>query len=262
MTTPNVTGPTTSPRTPVSATAALGSGTASPPSDGLIGLADGVWMARAPVGFLGLRLTSSMVVFRLAGGDLLVFSPVALTPERRAAVEAQGRVAHLYAPNLFHHLWIGDWATAFPGARLHAPAGLSRKHPGLRVDRLHGADAAPEPGFAGVIDELPIEGFRLRETALLHRPSGTLAVADLVCNVGRPTHGWTATYARAMGFYDRIALSRVIRWTGFDDKKAARRSLKGILDRPFDRVIVGHGEPVLAGGRDALAGAYGWLLGR
>jgi hypothetical protein len=246
MTTPDVTGPTSSPRTP----------------EALVALADGVWIARAPVRFLGLRLTSTMVIFRLADSNLMVSSPVALTPERRAAVEALGRVTHLYAPNLFHHLWIGDWATAFPGARLHAPGGLSRKHPGLRVDRLHGAEAAPEPAFAGVIDELPIEGFRLRETALFHRPTRTLAVADLVCNVGRPTHGWTATYARAMGFYDRIALSRVIRWTGFDEKKAARRSLSGILERRFDRVIVGHGEPVLAGGRDALAGAYGWLLGR
>ena len=236
--------------------------TSASSSEALVALADGVWTTRAPVGFLGLRLTSTMTVLRLAGGDLLLYSPVALTPERRAAVEALGPVAHLYAPNLFHHLWIGEWAAAFPGARVHAPSGLARKRPGLRIDRSHGVGAAPEPAFAGSVEELPIAGFRMKETALLHRPSGTLVVADLVSNVGRPSHGWTATYARAMGFYDRIALSWIIRCTGFDDKKAARRSLQGILDRPFDRFTVGHGEPVRAGGRDALAAAYGWLLGR
>ena len=259
ITSSNVITPTSS--TPA-AVAAGGVGTAPPTSDALVPLADGVWTIRSPLSFLGLRLTSAMGVFRLAGGDLLVYSPVALTPERRAAIERLGRVAHLYAPNLFHHLWLGEWAAAFPAARVHAPAGLSRKRPGQRIDRLHGVDAAPDPAFAGVIDELPIGGFRARETALLHRPTGTLAVADLVCNVGRPAHGWTATYARAMGFHDRVALSRVIRWTGFDDKKAARQSVRALLDRSFDRVIVGHGEPLLVGGHDALAAAYGWLLKR
>ena len=231
-------------------------------SDALVALADGVWTAHAPLRFLGLRLTTTMTVVRLGGGELLLYSPVALTPERRAAVDALGRVAHLYAPNLFHHLWLGEWAAAFPGARVHAPDGLAGKRPGLRIDRLHGPKAVAEPAFAGIIDELPIAGFRMKETVLLHRTTGTLVVADLVSNVGRPAHGWTATYARAMGFYDRIALSRAIRWTGFDDKKAARTSLRAVLDRPFDRLAVGHGEPVLAGGRDALAAAYEWLLGR
>ena len=58
----------------------------------LVGFADGVWLGAAPVRFVGLRLTSTMTVLRLAGGGLLVCSPVALTPERRAAVEALGPV--------------------------------------------------------------------------------------------------------------------------------------------------------------------------
>ena len=62
-----------------------------------------------------------------------------------------------------------------------------------------------------------------------------------------------------MGFYDRVALSRVLRWTAFSDRAAARRSLDDLLARPFDRIVVGHGTPIDAGGRDALAGAYAWL---
>jgi len=230
-------------------------------SDSLVPFAEGVWLAQAPVRFLGLQLTSTMVVLRLADRSLLVYSPLALTPQRRAAVDALGTVAHLYAPNLFHHLWIADWATAFPAARVHAPPGLTKKHPGLRVDRWHGSGSDPAAGLTASagIEELPIEGFQLRETALFHHPTRTLVVADLLQNIGRPTHGWTKTYTRLMGFYDRTALSRFIRWTAFNDRKAARRSVDALVDRAGDRLIVGHGQPLVAGGHDALAGAYDWL---
>jgi len=62
-----------------------------------------------------------------------------------------------------------------------------------------------------------------------------------------------------MGFYDRVALSRMIRWASFSDRTAARRSLDELLARPFDRLVVGHGSPLDQGGREALAAAYEWL---
>lgn len=223
----------------------------------LFAFAEGVWVDREPVRFLGMRLHATMTVIRLFDGNLILHSPLAMTPKRRAAVEALGPVAHLYAPNLFHHLWIGEWASAFPAARLHAPAGLARKRRDLRIDRVQ--SSAPEPAFAGIIDEVQIEGFRLDESVIFHRPSRTLVVADLVHNVGRPQDRWTKFYARTMGFYDRVAVSRVIRWTAFTDRTAARRSLAKLMVFPFDRMIVGHGEPLTAGAREALAAAYAWL---
>jgi len=225
----------------------------------LVRFAEGVWLRTAPVSFLGLRLTSTMAVLRLADGSLLVWSPTALTPDGRAQVEALGRVAHLYVPNVYHHLRLGEWASAFPEARVHAPGELGKKRPDIRIDRVLGA--TPEPAFAGTLDELAIDGCRLQETALLYRPAGTLLVADTVQNIGRPAHGWTATYARMMGFYDRIALSRALRWTAFKDRRATRRSIDQLLGQPFDRLVVGHGAPLVTGARDAVAGAYGWLRG-
>jgi hypothetical protein len=135
--------------------------------------------------------------------------------------------------------------------------GLTKKRRQLRIDRVH--DAAQEPAFVGVVDELRIDGFRLEESVLVYRPAHTLVVADLVQNVGRPQHRWTKFYTRTMRFYDRVALSRMIRWTAFSDRSAARRSLDELLARPFDRLIVGHGAPLAAGGREALAAAYSWL---
>ena len=228
------------------------------PSGGaLTPFADGVWVDTAPVRIVGTKLTSTMTVLRLGDGSLLLHSPLAMTPERRAAVDALGTVTHLYAPNLFHHLRIGEWAAAFPDARLHAPAALATKRPDLRIDRAH--FAAREPAFDGVVDEVRIDGFRLSESVLFYRAARTLVVADLVHNVGRPQHSWTKFYTQTMGFYDRVALSKMLRWTAFSDRGAARRSIDELLALPFDRVIVGHGTPLAAAGPEAVAAAYSWL---
>jgi Domain of unknown function (DUF4336) len=223
----------------------------------LVPFADGVWTSTEPVRIVGTRLTATMTVLRLADGGLLLYSPVSLTPERRAAVKALGPVTHLYAPNLFHHLRLGDWADAFPAARVHAPRGLSKKRPELRLDRVH--QSSPEYAFEGVLDEVCVAGCRLRESVLFYRPAGTLVVADLLHNVGKPEQLWAQVYTRMMGFYDRAALSRVLRWTAFSDRLAARQSVDQLLQLPFDRLIVGHGVPLESGGKEALRAAFEWL---
>jgi hypothetical protein len=62
-----------------------------------------------------------------------------------------------------------------------------------------------------------------------------------------------------MGFYDRVALSRMLRWTAFSDREAARQSVDRLLALPFTRLAVGHGQPLASDGKDALAAAFGWL---
>jgi hypothetical protein len=222
-------------------------------------LTPGIWIATDPVviPYVGVRVTATMAVVELPGQNLLLYSPLEMTAERRAAVESLGTVAHLYAPNLFHHLWIGDWATAYPGAVVHAPRALRAKRPELRIDREHDGDAASD--LSAALDEVHIDGFVFEETVLVHRPSGTLLVADLVHNVGRPAGLWSRTYARAMGFYDQVALSRAIRWLAFADRAAARRSIDRLAEYAFDRLVVGHGASISTGARAAILNAYSWL---
>ena len=46
-------------------------------------------------------------------------------------------------------------------------------------------------------------------------------------------------------------------WVGKGGQAAVRSALRPLLDAPLDRVLVSHGEPVLRGGRAALAAALG-----
>ena len=227
---------------------------------GLTHFAENMWLANDPVRIVGMKLTATMTVVRVPGSKLLLHSPVAMTKERRNAVESLGTVTHLYAPNTFHHVWMNEWARAFPGACVHGPSALRKKRPDLRIDRAH--DVEPLGELGEVFDEVHIDGFALEESVLVHRPSRTLVVADLVHNVGRPTDRWTAFYTKRMGFYDRVAISRVIRWTAFADTRAARASLDRLAGLSFERLVVGHGSQLEHDARDAVFGAYEWLRPR
>ena len=219
--------------------------------------AKNIWLETGPAQILGMQLTSTMAVIRLDGDRLLVSSPLFLTGEIRARVDALGAVDEIFCPNTFHHLHAGQWQSAFPSARLHAPRGLTAKRPDLRIDRYH--DEPADPAVDAHLLSIPIEGFHLEECVLIHRATQTLLVADLVHNVGRPQQAWAALYTRLMGFNDRVALSRMIRWTAFSNKSAARTSIDRILAEPIERLVVGHGKPLETGASEAIRSAFAWL---
>jgi hypothetical protein len=227
---------------------------------GLTPFTDDVWLESEPVSILGMKLTATMTVVRLTDGGLLLHSPVPMTEKRLDALATLGRVTHLYAPNTFHHVWMGDWAREFPGACVHAPSALRKKRKDLRIDRAHDVD--PPNDLKESFHEVHIDGFALEESVLLHRLSRTLVVADLVHNVGRPTDRWTTFYTKAMGFYDRVAISRMIRWTAFSNIKKASESLARLASHHFESLVVGHGLPLEHDAREAVFGAYEWMKDR
>jgi hypothetical protein len=96
-------------------------------------LAPDLWVAEAPLRFLGLELGARMTVIRLAGPNLFVHSRIAATLELLREVRDLGTVAHIVAPNCFHHLFVGDWQRAFPEASLYGAPGLERKRPDLKI---------------------------------------------------------------------------------------------------------------------------------
>ncbi len=129
----------------------------------------------------GFRYPTRMVVIRLADGGLFVWSPVALSVEQRAAVDALGSVRFIVAPNSLHHVFLPEWKAAFPAAALHAAPGLRARRKDIAFD----ADLTdtPPPGWAGEIDQVVVRGNLITtEVVFFHRKSGVALFTDLIQN--------------------------------------------------------------------------------
>src|SRR5258708_39941916 len=94
-----------------------------------------IWIADGPTtAVIGFRYPARMAVIRLSGGALFIWSPIPLSVELRAAVDALGEVRYLIAPNSLHHLFLGEWRGAYPGAKAYAPPGLRRRRADIAFD--------------------------------------------------------------------------------------------------------------------------------
>jgi hypothetical protein len=204
---------------------------------------------------LGLHLGTRMSVVRLDDGGLWIHSPVRLTPSLRQAVEVLGPVRHIVCPNIYHHLYAGDWATAYPGAQVYAPARLRKKRRDLRIDTVFTPGAQP---WGDQLRALHVDGSMMDETAFVHRPSRTLVSSDLMENFVACAHGPTRIYLRAGGVYGRVGWSRLLRWV-YRDHAAARRSIDGLLACDFDGVVLAHGDLIASEGRTALEQTFTFL---
>jgi hypothetical protein len=218
-----------------------------------------LWIADAPLRFVGIEVGARMTVVRLPGGELLLHSPITPTDELVREVQALGRIAYLVAPNRFHHLFVGSWLDVDSDAQVYVAPGLAEKRPDLKIAGVLGGE--PEPGWAGTLDQALVGGIPLsNEVVFFHEPSRTLIATDLAFKIGPGSPSLTrATFklARAYGRLTPTLLEKLIT----RDRSALRRSLERILEWPFERVVVAHGEVTETGGREELKRGYSWVLG-
>jgi hypothetical protein len=144
-----------------------------------------IWIADGPVAsFYGFPYSTCMAVIRLSDGSLFVWSPVALSTALRAAVDGLGWVRYLVSPNALHHLFLAEWTSAYPEARLYGSPRLRRKRRDLSFNAELGD--VPEPAWAGDIDQVVLRGsFALTEIVFFHRHRRTALFADLIQNFPR-----------------------------------------------------------------------------
>lgn len=221
----------------------------------------GIWIADGPqvIAAAGFHYPTRMAVMRLSAGGLLVWSPVQLTPDLRAAVDALGPVAHIVAPNSLHHLAVPEWQAAYPAAKVYAAPGLRRKRPDIAFDADLGI--GPAPVWQAEVDMVVFAGNRITtEVVLFHRASGTAIFTDLLQQFPKGWFsGWRAWVARLdLMTAPMPSVPRKFR-VAQTDRQAAKRALRQILDWPVDKVLMAHGTPIEAGGHAALVSAFRWL---
>jgi len=222
----------------------------------LVPVDDNLWVVAAPLRFLGVHVGTRMTVVRLSSGHLWLHSPVPLAPETRAELAALGEVGHIVAPNLFHHLYVSDVADSFPGATVHAAAGLRKKRKDLRIDEILGTE--PPAAWRDDLDQLHIEGTLLDETVFFHNATRTLISSDLAENFASSDHWLTRLYLKAQGLEHRFGVAWLLR-VCYRDKQKARRCIDRMLDWDIERIILAHGKILETGALDELREAFAWL---
>jgi len=221
-------------------------------------ITDGLWECETRLRFLGLPLLARTTVIQLGDGGVFVHSPSRLTPELQEAVTALGPVRGVVAPNRFHHLFIAEWRDAFPDAHVAIAPGLPAKRKDL-ADLPLLADDAPDI-WSSDLDQHVVEGIpTMGEVVFLHRASRTLITTDLAFNIREEPSWFARTVWRMMNGYGKFGPTRLERLLT-RDRAGLRQSLETILDWDFDRVVVGHGEVLVSGGKDGLREGYSWAL--
>ncbi len=221
-----------------------------------------IWIADGPVAsFYGFPYPTRMAVIRLSDGSLFVWSPVALSDSLRNSVHMLGPIGHLVSPNALHHLFLGEWKSAYPAARLYASPRLRRKRKDLTFDAELGV--APEPEWAADIDQVVLRGsFALTEVVFFLRMSRTVLFADLIQNFPRDWFtGWRGVVCRLGGIVAPNPGTPRDWRANFLDRRAACAALDQILVWPIERVLIAHGDLPTGDGAAFVRRAFTWLLG-
>ncbi len=215
---------------------------------------DGLWTTDGPLRLAGMQLGTRTTVIRLRQGGLLLHSPGALDSTLRTALEKQGPVRALVAPNALHHLYLAENAAAFPEAGIWVAPGVREKHDDL--DGIVELGDRPPDLWAGDLEQVALEGVpSFREIAFFHPASRTLLLTDLVFNFRRSDHWPTRLLLRINNGYGRFGPTRLMR-SQIKDGAALRGSLDRVLEWDFERVVVSHGEVLESGGPEALRCAF------
>ncbi len=214
-----------------------------------VAIGDGIWARDGEVRMgPGMVFPSRCCALRQSDGSLLLWSPLALEPEDEDQLESLGGVSAVVAPNTYHHLFLARAQARWPDAKLWAAPGVEIKQPGLKIHRTlsDSVDVDPAVGTR-LVGGLP----KLNEVAVVHRPSRTLLVADMLFNVDQAA--WVAKLLLKMsGAHGRLTQSRF--WRSLvKDPDAEAQAYGEILTWDFDRLVMAHGNVVSAGAKDRVA---------
>ena len=210
-------------------------------------LAPNLWTRDYAFSLFGGEQGRVVTVIRLDSGRLIIHSTAPFAPADVAEIKALGTPGWLVDAMLQHDSFAREGRAAFPDVPYLVPAGFAH------ADKLRAQPLLPAPAeWAPEVEVLLIDGMpAAREHVFLHAPSRTIIVADLVFNF-EPAHGWTSFFRRAlMGVQEHPDSARLYPRL-IKDRAAYDRSIRELLSRDFDRIVVGHHVPIWSNGKELL----------
>lgn len=202
---------------------------------------------------LGVDLQRVVTILRLESGKLIIHSTAPFSKFDEQEIRALGEPVWLLDVLLRHDTFSAEGKNAFPETQYLTPPGFEAPD-GIATESL-----IPEPvEWADEISVLLVEGApAFSEIVVLHRPSRTLIVGDLLFNFPGKQDLWTSFFLKigAVGGKPDPGMTRPFK-NAIEDEAAFAASVQTILGWDFDRIIVGHGEPVRSGAKEKMRAVF------
>jgi hypothetical protein len=230
-----------------------------------------LWVVDGPIvrmSFHGISepFPTRMVVVRLAGGNLFMWSPTDPDEGLRKEIDALGPVGHLVSPNKLHYVHICAWKKAYPAATAWASPGVRKRAASRGAEEVcfdRDLVEEPEEAWRGDLDQLIFRGSRfMEEVIFFHRKTRTLILADYIENFEVEKVGgfFYACMLRLAGVADPDGKAPIAaRLTFLGRKEEARASLEQMVAWQPEKVIMAHGRPYYRDGTAELRRAFRWL---
>ncbi|EGO53632.1 hypothetical protein NEUTE1DRAFT_93121 [Neurospora tetrasperma FGSC 2508] len=227
---------------------------------------------------------------RLSNNTLAVFSPVALTPLARSRVSSlgSGQVSYIVATDIEHHIFVSEWARAFPDAKIIGPEGLPEKRAKVTNDerighepfsvvftKEHKQNIKIDEAFDADFEYEYVDAHPNKELVFYYKPDKVLIEADLMFNLpaieqyskvpeaekphgsllGRVFQAMNSTEGEAKGIKRFLwyAISR-------GDRAGFNESVRRIDGWDFETIVPCHGETIVGNGKEVFEKVFEWHL--
>jgi hypothetical protein len=218
------------------------------PHESVQTLSENLRWVRAPIP--GVSIKRTMTVVRLANGQLVIWSAVALDEPSMQELEAWGTPGYLIVPSALHRLDAAAYKARYPGLRVFGPIGAQKAIASVvPLDgTLQDFPADPDVSFQA------LAGIKDKEGAMLVRSNDgtTVVLNDAVFNMPLPRDFPVNLIVKALGSAPGPRVSRAVKILWCTDRPGFRSSLQRLADVPdLVRLIVAHDS--VASGVDARA---------
>jgi len=207
-----------------------------------------IWIQRHPLGMLGCQMGRVVTLVRLRSGQVVIHSTANFGSADIAEIRELGEPGWLFEATRFHDTCAVQGRAAFPDIPYLVPQGFKARS----VANLTPIETTPAE-WRDEIELIQLAGMpSIRESALFHRPSKTLVVADLMFNLPPETSRWTQLFLRATGGISKYpGMSRLFRFM-VKDRQAFQESMAEIAALDFETIVVAHGDPITSDAKEKL----------
>jgi len=191
-------------------------------------------------------------------------------------------VKYITALDYEHHIFLGEWHRAFPGAKVVGVDGLAAKRAAQKNEQVpffieftsaNAADAKIDDEFDADFEYEYIGSHPNKELVFFYKPDRTFIEADLMFNLPATEQYSRSGISPNSGFFTKLfgglqstagsaIWQKRVLWYAASrrDRPAFNRSMQKIDGWDFDRIIPCHGDVIETGGKGIFRKVFEWHL--